>query len=76
MTECSSDIDADQDGTTARGIDDIRQVDTALAAAVGVNPLTPVPEPATWALLLVGFAAAGAALRSPRRVRRLSASYS
>jgi hypothetical protein len=71
----STDIDADQDGTTARAIDDIRQVDAALAAAVGVNPLTPVPEPATWALLLVGFAAAGAALRSPRRQRRLSVSY-
>jgi len=29
-----------------------------------INPLGPVPEPATWALLLVGFGAVGATLRT------------
>jgi len=39
------------------------------------NPTGAVPEPSTWALLLVGFGAAGAALRRSNRGRRLSASY-
>ena len=35
-----------------------------------------VPEPATWAMLLLGFGLIGGAMRSPRRSRRLSVSYS
>ena len=31
-----------------------------------------VPEPATWALMIVGFGAIGASLRSRRRVARLT----
>lgn len=34
----------------------------------------PVPEPSTWALMLLGFGAIGAAMRSPAR-RRTSVSY-
>lgn len=34
----------------------------------------PVPEPSTWALMLLGFGAIGAAMRSPKR-RRMSVSY-
>lgn len=34
----------------------------------------PVPEPSTWALMLLGFGAIGAAMRSPAR-RRVSVSY-
>lgn len=45
-------------GTTTRF--DIYQVDPA-----------PVPEPASWALLILGFGAAGAAMRSDRRRRPL-----
>ena len=33
----------------------------------GASGLVAVPEPATWALMLVGFFGMGAALRSPRR---------
>ena len=43
-------------------IDDLR-----LAAAVEPNPTGAVPEPTTWALLLVGFGAIGGALRSRSR---------
>ena len=34
----------------------------------------PVPEPSTWALMLLGFGAVGAAMRSPAR-RRVNVSY-
>jgi hypothetical protein len=46
--------------TTAGGIQDIRQIrlDQATVAAV--------PEPGTWALMLVGFGAVGASLRRRR----------
>lgn len=33
----------------------------------GPPPVSPTPEPATWAMLLLGFAGAGSALRSRRR---------
>ena len=35
-----------------------------------------VPEPATWALLLVGFGAIGGAMRASRRKSRVSVAYS
>ncbi len=34
---------------------------------VGISPVTPVPEPTTWAYFLVGFGAVGAATRYRRR---------
>ena len=34
---------------------------------VGTNAVNPVPEPATWAMMLVGFGAVGGALRSRRK---------
>lgn len=37
--------------------------------------VTPVPELATWALLLIGFGAVGGAMRAGKRRQRLSASY-
>ena len=49
------------------GIADIRQVRLA-----GVQPLTgAVPEPSTWAMLLVGFGAIGASLRRRKSSPRL-----
>jgi len=49
------------------GIADIRQVRLA-----GVQPLTgAVPEPSTWAMLLVGFGAVGASLRRRKSSPRL-----
>ncbi len=36
-------------------------------AAGPYTPVTPAPEPASWALMLVGFGALGAALRTRRR---------
>jgi len=50
-------------------------LDAVSVTDVAANPTSAVPEPATWAMLLIGFAAAGAALRSPRRRQRLSVSY-
>lgn len=49
------------------GVADIRQVRLA-----GVQPLTgAVPEPSTWAMLLVGFGAIGASLRRRKTGSRL-----
>jgi len=45
--------------TSARGIVDITTFSTAAVAAV--------PEPATWAMLLIGFGAVGSAVRARRR---------
>lgn len=40
----------------------------ASARTFAVNAIAPVPEPATWALMLIGFGAIGTALRrAPRR---------
>jgi hypothetical protein len=44
-------------------VDDVRLEQVGGAGA-------PVPEPATWALMLIGFAAAGAAVRRKRDLRR------
>jgi hypothetical protein len=49
------------DGTTAAAIDQIKQNDILLAVPGGV------PEPGTWAMMLFGFGAAGAAMRRNRR---------
>lgn len=35
--------------------------------AIGPGPNNPIPEPSTWAMLIVGFGLAGAALRQRRR---------
>lgn len=42
----------------------IRQFDVTVTYA---NPVAPVPEPATWAMMIVGFGAVGASLRRQRR---------
>ena len=36
---------------------------------------SPVPEPATWAMMLLGFGVVGAAMRSARRRQKLTVSY-
>lgn len=38
-------------------------VDYPLLRYVLVNPVAPVPEPATWALMIVGFGAVGSSMR-------------
>ena len=48
--------------TTTAGIADVRQIRLDEAAAVGT-----VPEPATWAMMLVGFAGIGLSLRRRKR---------
>lgn len=35
----------------------------------GVNAVAPVPEPATWAMLIIGFLAVGGTVRASRRTR-------
>lgn len=40
----------------------------AQAAIPSVNATTPVPEPATWAMMLIGFGAVGSMLRTRRTV--------
>jgi hypothetical protein len=47
--------------TVGGGIADVRQIRLGLSAA-------PIPEPATWAMLIGGFAMAGAAVRRRGRV--------
>ena len=39
----------------------------SLAPTVGSGPATPVPEPSTWAVMIVGFGLVGAAARRRRR---------
>jgi len=58
----------------------------AAANPIGVNEfdpaglivegtIAPVPEPMTWALLLVGFGAIGGAMRSAKRRQKLTVTY-
>jgi PEP-CTERM motif len=56
-------ISFDAAGTT--GFTDIRQV--RLTPAIGGEVTTPLPEPATWAMMIFGFGAAGMAMRRSRR---------
>lgn len=39
------------------------------------TPTTPIPEPATWAMMLLGFGLVGGAMRSAKRRQNLSVSY-
>lgn len=48
----------------------------ANAAQLNITPFSAIPEPATWAMMLLGLFAAGAALRRKRWVRSVSVSYS
>ena len=50
------------------GFTDLRQL-----RINGITGITPVPEPATWAMMLVGFGAAGVAMRRSRRRKPLLA---
>jgi hypothetical protein len=50
------------------GIQDLRQLRLG-----GVTALTSVPEPGTWAMMLLGFGAAGVAMRRSRRRKVLLA---
>lgn len=54
------------------GNDNVRRFDKA-NFKVSLVPLPAVPEPTTWAMLLVGFGVTGAALRYRRR--RISVAY-
>ena len=49
------------------GIDNIRALPSGELLPVVKPPVSGAPEPATWALMLFGFGAAGAALRRRRR---------
>jgi hypothetical protein len=49
--------------------------DSGLAVEGGGGPNTAVPEPATWALLILGFGSAGAMLRMERRRERRSLAH-
>jgi hypothetical protein len=43
---------------------------------LNVNSIGAVPEPATWALLLLGFFGIGGLMRAKRRIARTTVSYS
>lgn len=50
-------------------IDSIRIYDSVILPGDVVEPVSGVPEPANWAMLVAGFGLAGTALRHRRRVR-------
>ena len=52
---------------TIRAGNDFAVDDISLSTQSIVNPLNPVPEPATWALMIVGFGMVGGAVRSSKR---------
>lgn len=51
-------------GTTPEDIDSLRQVEIGMTTGGGGG----VPEPASWAMMILGFLGMGAALRSRRRL--------
>jgi PEP-CTERM motif len=53
------------DANGSAGVTDIRQI--RLTPAIGGEVTTPLPEPATWAMMIFGFGAAGFAMRRSRR---------
>jgi hypothetical protein len=56
-----------------QGINGIQALDNGIdGSAIGRGIVTPVPEPATWGLMIAGFAAAGFAMRrrAPLRLAR------
>jgi len=56
---------------------DVATSETFTPAFFGPNFLSSaVPEPATWAIMLIGFGAVGGALRSAKRRQKVSVSYS
>ena len=57
-------------GTANNGLDEVSVVSEGLLGEAGV------PEPASWALMLAGFAGVGAAIRGRRRARIKSAAQS
>ena len=68
---CASGIGGLEKNLTAGQIVDFRVTrhNTIWNDSTGFSAtLTAVPEPATWALMIVGFGGAGAMLRSRRRV--------
>lgn len=44
-------------------------------SGVGQPITTPVPEPTTWAMMLLGFGFVGGAMRSAKRRQKLTVSY-
>jgi hypothetical protein len=55
-------------GSTPSPWTQFKQVDIAAVTIPVTPPVSGVPEPATWAMLIVGFGAIGAALRSRRKL--------
>lgn len=39
------------------------------------DPVSPIPEPATWAMMLIGFGFVGGAMRAAKRRQNVTLSY-
>jgi hypothetical protein len=53
---------ADYAGTLNSGVEQVKQI--------GISGISPVPEPATWAMMIAGFGLVGASLRLRRNEKK------
>lgn len=55
------------DMLVGEGVLDARNSKAFASASLPTAPISAVPEPATWAMMVIGFAAAGSVVRATRR---------
>ena len=62
-------------GTQNLTVNGISRGNGSYAGTIAFAAASAVPEPATWAFMIVGFGAVGASMRSARRKQKVTVSY-